>query len=298
MYAQLGSIPFELIMVTGLASRQTYSYAEHQVIEGKPQLQYIGDGLDETTLTIRFHVEFCSPRAELDRLRDEAAKHRALPFILANGTHKGRYVITDIDVTVEITADDGTLMSVDVRVALKEWVDADPLAAQQQAQKQAAGGLLSPGPVARVAAAPGNLSAQVSGGIVDGAAQISRSATRIGALSTQVAAADPESGSALSDAAGGIKSSAASLMQLAQRGQSATSQIQGYTREITGYSSAITRITSGLPGPLGRISRSIAGANRQISDQSTRIMTLSQLGGSGANETSVRAGMIVRMLPK
>lgn len=145
MYAQLGSIQFQLIMPTGMDSSQTYNYAEHQVIEGKPRLQYIGDGLDLFNIQIRFHFSFCAPGAELKRLRDEAGKHLAMPLVFANGTYKGRYVIEKIDVTAEQTADDGSLMSADIKLTLKEWVDVDPLETKTKKQKAQAPARKKPG---------------------------------------------------------------------------------------------------------------------------------------------------------
>lgn len=135
MYAQLGNICFLLIMPTGMDNSRTYSYAEHQVIEGKPLLQYIGDGLEAFNIQIRFHFSFCTPDVELKRLRDEAAKHQALPLLFANGSYKGRYVISDISVTTELTADDGTLMSADIKITLKEWIDSNPLETKKKKQK-------------------------------------------------------------------------------------------------------------------------------------------------------------------
>jgi phage protein U len=135
MYAQLGNIPFQLIMPTGIDSSQSYNYAEHQVIEGKPLLQYIGDGLETFNIQIRFHFSYCTPGLELQRLRAEAAKHQALPLLFANGTYKGRYVIDGIAVTTELTADDGSLMSVDIKLTLKEWVDSTPLETKKKQQK-------------------------------------------------------------------------------------------------------------------------------------------------------------------
>jgi len=127
MYAQLGAIRFLMIMPTAMDSSLAWNYAEHAVIEGKPLLQYTGSGLDATNIQVRFHVDYCKPGEELKRLKAEAEKHQALPLLFANGTYKGRYVIEKIDVTTETTADDGSLISADVKISLKEFADPSPL---------------------------------------------------------------------------------------------------------------------------------------------------------------------------
>ena len=136
MFAQLGDISFELITYfDGLEGKKSYTFAEHQVIEGKPRLQFIGEGLDEITIQLRFHVQYCDPYAEFKRIQEAAATHQALPFVFGNGIYKGQFVITEIGDTVENTAADGTLIAMGARVALKEWVDVEPLEIRKQQKK-------------------------------------------------------------------------------------------------------------------------------------------------------------------
>ncbi|BDV42444.1 hypothetical protein GURASL_13670 [Geotalea uraniireducens] len=137
MFAQLGDIRFELITYfDGLEGSQSFTFAEHQVIEGKPMLQYIGDALETVSITLKFHVLYCAPEAEFKRVKEMAAKHQALPFVFGNGIYKGRYVIVEITDTVEVTAVDGTVIEVSAKCSLKEWVDDSPLVLKKQ-QKQA-----------------------------------------------------------------------------------------------------------------------------------------------------------------
>lgn len=136
MFAQLGDIRFELITYfDGLDGSQVYNFAEHQVIEGKPLLQYIGDALETVSINFKFHVIYCDPATEFKRIKDMAAKHQALPFIFGNGIYKGRYVITEITDTVEVTAVDGTVIEVSAKCSLKEWVDDNPLVIKKQQKK-------------------------------------------------------------------------------------------------------------------------------------------------------------------
>ncbi len=136
MFAQLGDIRFELITYfDGLEGSRKYDFAEHQVIEGKPRLQYIGDALETVGINLKFHVVYCDPETEFRRISEMAAKHEALPFIFGNGIYKGRYVITEITDTVEVTAVDGTVMAVTATCSLKEWVDDNSLVIKKQQKK-------------------------------------------------------------------------------------------------------------------------------------------------------------------
>lgn len=136
MFAQLGDVRFELITYfDGLEGGQTHTYAEHQVIEGKPYLQYIGAGLDTIGINLKFHALYCTPADELNRIRDLAAAHQAVAFVFGNGIYKGRYVITEISDTVETTAMDGTVLEVSAKVSLKEWVADNPLVLKKQQQQ-------------------------------------------------------------------------------------------------------------------------------------------------------------------
>jgi phage protein U/ElaB/YqjD/DUF883 family membrane-anchored ribosome-binding protein len=301
MYAQLGNIPIQLIMPTGMDSSQAYNYAEHPVIEGKPLLQYIGDGLETFNIQIRFHVSYCTPGLELKRLRAEAAKHQALPLLFANGTYKGRYVITGIDVTTEITADDGSLMSVDVKTTLKEWVDTDPLGSKQAAQQKIAPGLQEKGPVGKITQIKGQQTVIAAGQIKASAGQINQFAKKLQTLADKLKAGYADISAQAKDAASQIRESVAPMVQQAQAmaagAKDAAAQVQAQATAISGLASNITRITSGLPYPASIIGNRIAGVNRQISAHTTKTITLSQLAQGNANEAGTRAQMITRMLP-
>ena len=136
MFAQLGDIRFDLITYfDGLEGSQQYNYAEHQVIEGKPRLQYIAENLNGIVINFKFHIMYCDPAIEFNRIKEMAGQHQALPFIFGNGIYKGRYVITEITDTVEVTAVDGTVMEISAKCTLKEWVDDNPLVIKKQQKK-------------------------------------------------------------------------------------------------------------------------------------------------------------------
>ncbi|MDM7320225.1 MAG: phage tail protein [Fervidobacterium sp.] len=124
MYAQLGDIKFELITYyNSLEESLSVNYAEHNVIEGKPRLQFIGDNLETIKISLNFHASFCKPEEELKKLKEAMLKHEALPFVFGNGLFKGKYVITELTGTQIQTFKDGTVMSITANITLKEWVE-------------------------------------------------------------------------------------------------------------------------------------------------------------------------------
>lgn len=122
MFAQLGTIQFNLITYfNGIEETQKHTYAEHQTIESKPKLQYIGDELDEMTIKLNFHSSFCTPETEIKKIKDAAKFHEEMPFILGNGRYLGKYVIEEITSTTQQTDKSGNLISIEAEIQLKEW---------------------------------------------------------------------------------------------------------------------------------------------------------------------------------
>jgi phage protein U len=128
MYAQLGDIKFELITYfDGLDASKKIDYAEHETIEGKPKLQYIGENLEEITLKLSFHADFCNPQEELKKIKEAASLYQPLPFIFGNGLYKGKYVIEEIKENTLQSLEDATILAIEAEIRLKEWVEDKPL---------------------------------------------------------------------------------------------------------------------------------------------------------------------------
>lgn len=304
MYAQLGTVVFEPLPVESLDEKHSYNFAEHQVIEGKPLLQFIGDGLDETSLGLRLHVSFCDPAAAFAQLKAEADQHQALRLIFADGSNLGWRVVTEISRTFVSTADNGRPMCIEAKLQLKEWVDANPLGSREDAQKRTAPALQGKGPIGKLTAAPGNRMALISGQTVAGAKQIDQAAVQINSDAGVLQTSFPELASTagqIKTIGGQIRTAVTPIMQkalsLAMSTHDSASAIRGYATSISGYSSDLTRVLSGLPGPAGRLGDKMAAANRRISDQAIQATTLSQLADGGAVEANTRARIIARLLP-
>jgi phage protein U len=146
MYATLGSIAFDLpTYFDGLHQARNAEFAEHKVIEGKPKLQFVGDQLGEIDIEIVLHAFYCTPQAELQKLRDALAAHLAMDFSFGNGEYLGKYVLTNVTEDAKDTDSEGRLVSLHVHLTLKEY-NGDDAQTQPQGQAVAASGTL-PGAV-------------------------------------------------------------------------------------------------------------------------------------------------------
>lgn len=127
MFAQLGDIKFELITYfNGLTETLSYNYAQHERIENKPILQYLGKNLIQENLKLNFHRTFCVPSDEIKKLVEVADKATPLKFIKGNGEYVGIFVIDEIGQTVEQASAEGDLLSIQVDVRLLEYTGKIP----------------------------------------------------------------------------------------------------------------------------------------------------------------------------
>lgn len=122
MFAVLGEIEFEVNGgMVGMDLRSPADWAEHALIQGKPLLEWMGEGLDEYSLSIRLHAALGDPEARLRALREAKSKHEPLAFVLGSGDYLGAFVITDISSTPQRSLADGRLLSGTVQVTLREF---------------------------------------------------------------------------------------------------------------------------------------------------------------------------------
>lgn len=138
-HALLGDVTFDLITYfEGSETRIAAQFAEHALIEGKPQLQWTGDKLDEVTWTLVFHLGFCDPEKELQKLKKLIAEHQAAPLHYSNGEYKGTFVATDCSATSRQVMRDGTLIWLEASLTLKEFVEPPAPVEQKAAQRPVA----------------------------------------------------------------------------------------------------------------------------------------------------------------
>lgn len=122
MFAQLGNIQFELITYfNGLSETQSYNFVQHERINQKPILQFLGLNLQEQDIKLNFHQSFCNPEDEILKLKEVASKGTPQKFIKGNGDYVGVFVITEISSVVEQTSSEGYIVSVQVELKLREF---------------------------------------------------------------------------------------------------------------------------------------------------------------------------------
>ncbi len=127
MFAQLGDIQFDLITYfDGINDTVSYNYAEHERINNKTLLQYMGESLQEYTIKLNLHTTFCTPEDEILKIREAAKLGKPLKFIKGNGEYLGAFVIGQIQKTVEQTSPEGDLIAIQVELQLKEYAGKIP----------------------------------------------------------------------------------------------------------------------------------------------------------------------------
>lgn len=127
MFTQLGDIEFELITYfNGMNESQSYNYAQHERINQKPVLQFLGLNLQEQDIKLNFHASFCTPEDEIKKLKNVANLGTPLKFIKGNGDYVGVFVITEIASVTEQATNEGDLISVQVDLKLREYTGVIP----------------------------------------------------------------------------------------------------------------------------------------------------------------------------
>ena len=122
MFAQLGEITFDLITYfNGIEETNSYNYAEHPRINQKPVLQFLGENLQEQTIKLNFHTNFCTPEYEIKKIKAVAKKGTPLKFIKGNGEYIGIFVITEIGSSTEQTTKEGNINSIQLELKLREY---------------------------------------------------------------------------------------------------------------------------------------------------------------------------------
>lgn len=128
MYAQLGNIRFEgLKGFSNFSHERGVNYAQHELINGKPRLQAVGDNLDSISFGMYLHSEFTNPELDIETLRLSMQNREVLPLILGNGRVLGFFVIPNFSQINSFTDPLGNLIEATLSVELLESFTDDPL---------------------------------------------------------------------------------------------------------------------------------------------------------------------------
>ena len=125
MFAILGDIEFTVAGgISGMEHNASADWAEHARIQGKPLLEWIGEGLDQCNLTIELHPVLGAPEERLRALRLAKSKHEPLAFVMGSGEYLGAYVIRDISNAIRRSTAEGQIKAATVQVSLAEYTGA------------------------------------------------------------------------------------------------------------------------------------------------------------------------------
>ncbi|SCW97561.1 phage tail protein [Pseudomonas sp. NFACC05-1] len=122
MFAILGDIEFTVAGgISGMEHNGSADWAEHARIQGKPLLEWMGDGLDECNLTIELHPMLGDPEERLRALRQAKSQHQPLAFVMGSGEYLGAYVIRHISNTLRRATATGQTKAATVQLNLAEY---------------------------------------------------------------------------------------------------------------------------------------------------------------------------------
>lgn len=96
------------------------NFAEHEVVEGKSRLQFLGLALDEFSLAVTLDCRFCAPEVEMrrfDEMQESGKAHR----LIIGGKVFGRFVLEGQTQNRARTDGQGRTMLAYVQLKLKEY---------------------------------------------------------------------------------------------------------------------------------------------------------------------------------
>jgi phage protein U len=129
MFAILGEVEFAVLdSPERFESRREFRFAEHRVVEARPRLQWIHNGLETIALELLLHASFTDPAAQLAALRAAGEDHQARALVFGNGEHRGYFVVTALEVHSRQLDAWGNPIAIFVRLQLKEWAATHELA--------------------------------------------------------------------------------------------------------------------------------------------------------------------------
>ncbi|WP_416739215.1 phage tail protein [Pseudomonas sp. NFX71] len=125
MFAILGEIEFTVAGgISAMEQTRSADWAEHARIQGKPLLEWIGEGLDECNLTLELHPILGNPQERLQALSQAKSQHQPLAFVMGSGEYLGVYVITHISNVIRRATAVGQIKAATVQLSLKEYTGA------------------------------------------------------------------------------------------------------------------------------------------------------------------------------
>jgi phage protein U len=122
MFLTFGNITFQGIKLpqTFESSFET-NYGQIPIIASKPVVQGTGEKLDEHDLTAYFHIDFCTPRTEVNVLQTMRKAGTVSYLVDGTGKNYGRFVITTLQESKVTCLNDGYETSITIQIHLLEY---------------------------------------------------------------------------------------------------------------------------------------------------------------------------------
>ena len=126
MVAQLGDIVFKgLLGFSSFSLKYAERFADMPRITDKASIQHTGSELDLISLIVPIHREGQDIQTVIDLLQVYRVSAQVLPFLNGAGEIYGRFVITSMNIETKKLDIDGTFISVEIAIELKEYFDID-----------------------------------------------------------------------------------------------------------------------------------------------------------------------------
>ena len=111
-----------LSLVKDVRRKTSIRVEEHQVVGGKPRLEFLAPELAETSFKVFWHAGFgVNPRAAIRRLR-ELCEAGAAQRLILGGENFGRYLLTEVAETWLRSGPDGAPLAAEAALTLKEYL--------------------------------------------------------------------------------------------------------------------------------------------------------------------------------
>lgn len=125
----LGDFPFTVSTAEydRLGRSLAWRWPSHARLNRKPALQYQGPEAATITLAGAIHVETSADLGVTEAMQKEADKGQPLALLIGNGqfsaSYSGRWVITELSFEDSDLLGDGTPLTIDFTMTLKQWGD-------------------------------------------------------------------------------------------------------------------------------------------------------------------------------
>jgi len=107
--------------VSKYGRKKEYRWAEHSLIGRTPIHQFVGEGVENISLSGTVYPQFHGRMYELVALRAIASLGRPIPLITGGGIYLGKYVITSINDNFTGLMDDHRARKNDFSIELKSY---------------------------------------------------------------------------------------------------------------------------------------------------------------------------------